>query len=146
MQGNITMNRNKMITGVIAGTVVALLLYMSFHVKSATAATAVAVLKTSGMTCGSCSEKITGALKAVNGVTHTEVDLGGGYVIVGFDAAATTPESLAAQVSKTGYGSTVQEVLTPKQFKEITGRDLGRLAQAGGGCGCCSGGGPAKPQ
>lgn len=138
------MDRNKMITGLIACAVVVLLVYMSFHVKSATAATAVAVLKTSGMTCGSCSEKITGALKMVKGVTHTEVDLGGGYVIVGFDDAATTPESLAAHVSKSGYGSTVQTVLTPAEFKQITGRDLGRLAQAGGGCGCCAG--PAKTQ
>lgn len=141
------MNRNKMITGMIACAVVALLVYMSFHVRTATAATAVAVLKTTGMTCGSCSEKITGSLKTVKGVSHTEVDLGGGYVIVGFDAEATSPESLAEQVSKTGYGSTVQTVLTPDQFKQITGRDIGQMAQAGGGCcgpgGGCSGGAAA---
>ena len=134
------MNRNKMITGIIACAVVALLVYMSFHVKTAAAATAVAVLKTSGMTCGSCSEKITGHLKTVKGVTHTEVDLGGGYVIVGFDAGTTSPESLAEQVSKTGYGSTVQTVLSPEQFRQMTGRDLGQMAQAGGGC-CGPGGG-----
>lgn len=131
---------NKLITGVIACVVVAWLLYLSFHVTIANAATAVAVLKTSGMTCGSCSEKITGALKTMKGVSHTEVDLGGGYVIVGFDAAAVTPENLAEQVSKTGYGSTVQRVLTPEQFKQMTGRDLGPAARAGSGCGCCSGG------
>jgi len=136
------MNRSRMITTMIACSVVVLLAYISFHVRSATAATAVAVLKTSGMTCGSCSEKISDALKNVKGVTHTEVDLGGGYVIIGFDDALTSPESLAQQVSKTGYNSTVQKVLTPAQFREISGRELGRLARADGGCGCCAA--PAK--
>ena len=140
------MNSNKLITAMIACAVVAWLIYLSFHVTTASAASAVAVLKTSGMTCGSCSEKITGALKAVKGVTHTEVDLGGGYVIVGFDADDTTPQHLAERVSKTGYGSTVQQVLTPEQFRQMTGRDIGRMARAGGGCGCCSGGGPAAQQ
>lgn len=138
------MNRNKMITGIIACAVVALLVYMSFHVTTATAATAVAVLKADGMTCGSCSEKITGALKTVKGVSHTEVDLGGGYVIVGYDAAATNPETLATRVSKAGYGSKVQTVLTPEQFRQMTGRDIGQTARTGAGCGCCAG--PAKPQ
>ena len=133
------MNKNNLFTGAIACAVVALLIYMSFHVNTASAATAVAVLKTSGMTCGSCSEKITGALKTVKGVSHTEVDLGNGYVIVGFDTTTTSPDRLAETVSKVGYGSTVNTVLSPEQYRKMTGKDLGQTAQAGGGC-CGSGG------
>jgi len=112
------MNRSRMITTMIACSVVVLLAYISFHVRSATAATAVAVLKTSGMTCGSCSEKISDALKNVKGVTHTEVDLGGGYVIIGFDDALTSPESLAQQVSKNRLQQHGAEGIDPAQFRE----------------------------
>jgi copper chaperone CopZ len=94
------------------------------------------------MTCGSCSSRITRALQALKGVAITEVDVEGGWVVVGYDTKTVKPEALAAQVVSTGFGSNVHLVLAPEQFKQLTGRDIGRKAQPSGGCsGCGSKGG-----
>ncbi len=92
------------------------------------------------MTCGSCSSKISKALESVNGVAVTEVDVEGGWVIVGYDTKSVKPENLAEKVKNTGFGSNVHVVLTPEQFKQITGRDVGQNAASSKGCGGGCGG------
>lgn len=114
-----------------------LLSVLAFRVRSGATADSIAVLKTTGMTCGSCSSKISKALESLKGVAVTEVDLAGGWVIVGYDTKAVKPEALAEKVSAAGFGSNVHEVLTPEQFRQIAGRDIGQKGASSGGCGCC---------
>ena len=129
--------KNRIINVVILVSVVAFLSVLAFHVRIGATADSVAVLKTTGMTCGSCSSKISKELEALKGVAVTEVDVEGGWVVVGYDTKTVKPEALAEKVNAAGFGSNVHQVLTPEQFKQITGRDIGKDASSSGGCGGC---------
>ena len=89
------------------------------------------------MTCGSCSSRITKSLEGLKGVAVTEVDVEGGWVVVGYDTKDVKPEVFVEKIRGTGFGSNVQVVLTPEQFKQITGRDIGKKDLSSGGCGGC---------
>lgn len=128
--------KNRMLTMAIMLSAVVLLSVLAFYVRIGASADSVAVLRTTGMTCGSCSSKISKALETLKGVAITEVDVEGGWVVVGYDTKSVKPEALAAQVHGAGFGSNVHMVLTPEQFKQITGRDIGKKA-ASRGCGGC---------
>lgn len=132
--------KNKVLNSVLVLMAVIFLSVLAFHVRIGATADSVAVLKTSGMTCGSCSGKITRALEELRGVAATEVDIEGGWVIVGYDTKSLKPEKLAEKVKEAGFGSNVHVVLTPEQFKQIAGRGVGEKAGASGGCGgaCCA--------
>lgn len=119
---------------------VSLLVALAFRVSIGATADSVAVLRTTGMTCGSCASKISDALKKVPGVVVTEVDVENGWVIVGYDTKAVQPVKLAERVRETGYYSMVSEVITPERFKQITGRNIGQQAAPSGGCGGCGSG------
>jgi periplasmic mercuric ion binding protein len=116
---------------------VTLLSLLALYVRVGATADSVAVLKTSGMTCGSCSSKITATLQDVKGVAVTEVDIEGGWVVVGYDTKSVKPETLAEKVNGAGFVSGVHRVLTPEQFKQITGRDIGKKTSTA--TGCCGG-------
>ncbi len=116
---------------------VTVLVVLAFRVRVAATADSVAVLRTTGMTCGSCSSKITKALESVRGVAATEVDVERGWVIIGYDTETVKPESLAEEVSEVGFNSKVAEVLTPERFRQLTGRDVGQAAEPSKGCGGC---------
>jgi periplasmic mercuric ion binding protein len=135
------MRFKKTITTVLVISVVILLVVLGFHVRTGATADSIAVLKTSGMTCGSCSSKITKALESVHGVADTEVDVEGGWVIVGYDTKVVKPEKLVEKVKGTGFGSDIHVVLTPEQFRKITGRAFGQKAAASKGCCGGKGGG-----
>ncbi len=131
------MNAKRISVSLLSITVVTLLVVLAFRVRIGATADSVAVLKTTGMTCSSCSSKITKALESLKGVAVTEVDVEGGWVVVSYDTKAVKPESLAAKVNDTGFVSNVHVVLTPEQFKQVTGRDIGKKASTSGGCGGC---------
>lgn len=116
---------------------IAILVVLALRVRIGATADSVAVLKTTGMTCGSCSSKIAKALESLKGVAITEVDVEGGWVVIGYDTKTVKPDALAAQVNSTGFGSNVHMVLTPEQFKQMTGREIGKNASPSGGCGGC---------
>lgn len=126
----------KISTSLLMVAVVTLLLLLAFKVRIAATADSIAVLKTSGMTCSSCSSKISKALEKEKGVAVTEVDVAGGWVMVGYDTKVVQPEKLAQKVSETGFGSNVYTVLTPAEFKRVVGREIGGKA-ASNGCGGC---------
>jgi copper chaperone CopZ len=132
--------KNKIINMAIVVLTVTLLSLLAFYVKVGVTADSVAVLKTAGMTCGSCSGKITEVLQRVKGVAVTEVDVEGGWVLVAYDTKAVNPEVLAAAVNGIGFTSGVHQTLTPEQFRQITGRDVGKKAAASGCCGGKGGG------
>ncbi|HIJ81527.1 MAG TPA: heavy-metal-associated domain-containing protein [Desulfuromonadales bacterium] len=140
------MSTKKIFTLFLVAVLVVLLGVLAFRVRPATTADSVAVLKTTGMTCGSCSSKISAALSSVKGVAVTEVDLEGGWVIVGYNTSVVQPETLAEKLSKTGFGSSVNIVLTPERYRQITGRNIGQKASSQGCCGGKDGGCSSKKQ
>lgn len=140
--------KNRILNVAIFVFAVTLLSVLAFYVRIGATADSIAVLKTKGMTCSSCSSKITTALQNVKGVAVTEVDVEGGWVVVGYDTKIVKPEILAEKVNSIGFVSGVQQILTPEQFRQITGRDIGKKAASAAGCGGCGpkGGCGAKKQ
>lgn len=137
----------KICTTLLVVLAVTLLVVLASWVRVGATADSIAVLKTTGMTCGSCSSKISKALEREKGVAVTEVDVAGGWVIVGYDPKAIGPEALARKVKETGFSSDVFRVLTPEEFTRLAGREIGKEATAKSGCGGCGpkGCGPTKP-
>lgn len=131
--------KNKILNSAIILVAITLLSVLAFYVKDGATADSVAVLQTTGMTCGSCSSKITAALGGLKGVATTEVDVNGGWVIVGYDKSALQPETLAEKVKGAGFESKVHQVLTPDEFRQVTGRNIGQKNSSGAGC--CGGSG-----
>lgn len=134
------MNTKRITTSLLVITAAALLVALAFHVRVRATADSVAVLRTTGMTCGSCAGKITDALKMVPGVAATEVDVENGWVIVGYDTKTVQPDKLAEKIKEAGYYCMVSGVISPERFKQITGRNIGRQTAPSGGCGGCGGG------
>jgi copper chaperone len=64
-----------------------------------------ATFQISGLTCGSCSEKVTTVLKGIDGVLAAAVDYQSGEAVVAFDEAKTTPDALLAAITQTGYAA-----------------------------------------
>lgn len=119
----------------------ALLTLLALRVRAGATVDSVAVLKTTGMTCKSCANRVCAALQGIKGVASTEVDLEGGKVIVGYDTRAVRPETLTASIKKSGFDSTIQEVVTPEQYRQIAGKGVGANgAGRPGGCGGCRAG------
>ena len=122
---------------------VLLLSLLAFYVRVGVTADSVAVLKTRGMTCGSCSGTISKALETLKGVSVTEVDVEGGWVVVGYDTKTVKPAVLAETVTAAGFVCSIDRVLTPAQFEQITSRDIGKKAvsysRCCGGKGGCGG-------
>ena len=56
-----------------------------------------------GMTCGSCSSKVTKHLNGVDGVLASAVDYQTGKVEVAFDSAKVDAKKLEAELVSTGY-------------------------------------------
>ena len=100
-----------------------------------------AVLRTIGMTCGGCSAAIEKALQTKKGVSSVEVDVEGGWVVAGYDSKKVRPEALAEKVGTVGYGSSVYAVVTPEQFRQVTGRGIGQNVASSAGCCGKKGGG-----
>jgi hypothetical protein len=69
------MKFSTLINSTIIAVVAVLLVTLAFRVRMGSSADSIAVLKTTGMTCGSCSNKITKALEEQPGVAATEVDV-----------------------------------------------------------------------
>ena len=135
------MNTKRLSTSLLVIAAIAVLVVLAFRVRIAATADSIAVLQTTGMTCGSCSSKITKALESLKGVAVTEVDVDGGWVVVGYDTKTVKPEVLAEKVSGAGFGSNVHLVLTPEQFRQIAGRNVGQNAAPSKGCCGGKGGG-----
>jgi copper chaperone CopZ len=118
---------------------VAVLAGFAFFVRIGERPDSVVALKTVGMTCKSCSEKITKALQMQKGVASVDVDVEAGRVIATYNSKVTKPESLAGTVTGLGYGSSILQVLSAEQYRAMTGRSLPmRMAMGGGSGGCCN--------
>jgi len=129
--------KGRIINSVLILAAAIFLTVLAIHVRVGATTDSVAMLKTVGMTCDSCSTRISKALQALNGVAVTEVDLANGLVIVGYDGKAVKPDALTEKVRAAGFDSRVQQILTTEQYRKLTGRDLGRKASPSGCCGNC---------
>jgi copper chaperone CopZ len=117
---------------------VALLAFFGLAVKAKAQADAVTVLRTAGMTCGSCAGAIEKALRKEPGIASVEVDVNNGWVVVGYDTKQARPEQIAATVTGSGYGSSVWRVLSVAEYRQLTGKNPAQAGGGGGGCGCCA--------
>jgi len=61
-------------------------------------------LKVTGMTCGSCTSKVTNTLKTMPGVSDVKVSLSAGEATVQYDERLTSPDQLKSAVKGAGYG------------------------------------------
>jgi copper chaperone CopZ len=135
------MNAKIITTSLLIIVTIVILVVLALRVRIGATADSITVLRTTGMTCGSCSSKITKALESLKGVAVSEVDVEGGWVVIGYDTKTVKPQALAEKVSSTGFSSNVHMVLSPEQFKKITGRDIGVKATPSSGCCGGKGGG-----
>ncbi|HEY0843745.1 MAG TPA: heavy-metal-associated domain-containing protein [Noviherbaspirillum sp.] len=79
------------------------------------------LLQVTGMTCGSCANKVTNALKAVAGVLNVTVSLPTKTVSVQFDEQRADLTQLRSAIAEAGYGVEVEK----------------KAGGCGGGGGCC---------
>lgn len=111
---------------------------LAFSVRLEASVNSVAVLRTQGMTCGSCALRIEDALKGAKGVSSVQVNVNDGQVVVGYDSSLVKPEAIAEQVTGSGYGSSIIQVLTPEEYASLTGKNIAEGSRKGGcGKGCC---------
>ena len=61
-------------------------------------------LMVTGMTCGGCISKVSGALNAVSGVDDVQVSLADGDTTVRFNERLTSVDQLKSAVKNAGYG------------------------------------------
>jgi Cu+-exporting ATPase len=80
------------------------------------------------MTCGSCVNRITRAVRKLEGVTRVDVDLRRETATVRREPALVSNASLAAAVAGAGYEAdlTVAVVVPPGSERGILARLLGR--------------------
>ena len=130
------MKSGNVINAILILAVATLLGVLALSVRIRPTADRVAVLKTAGMTCGGCSAAVEKTLQAKAGVASVEVDVAGGWVVVGYDSKQVSPEELATAVSGAGYRSSAERSLTVDRFRAMTGRNPGDGQSRKTGCGC----------
>lgn len=129
------MANRKILNILLIGVIAVVLVAFAFTVRVRASVDSYVVLKTAGMTCGSCSDKISRVLQKEKGVATVKVDVDQGVVVVGYDSKAQRPEVFAERVTGIGYGSRVMGVLSPEQYQKIAG---GAASAQQPGCACCS--------
>jgi periplasmic mercuric ion binding protein len=132
------MSKAKIINYALVLAAITLLVVCALSVRFRPVADSVAILSTTGMTCGGCSADIDTALQGKNGVAAVEVDVERGQVVVGYNSKKIGPDELAATVTTAGYGSRIAQVLNARQFRSMTGRNPGEVRTGRTGCGCGS--------
>jgi copper chaperone CopZ len=80
--------------------------------------TATTVLTIKGMTCGGCVASVKIQLRKTEGVTAYEVSYEKAEAQVTYEPAKTTPEKIAASVSKTGFTASVKPKTDQKASAE----------------------------
>ena len=130
--------KNHIIDTILVLAVIIVLVALAFRVRTTAPMNMIVIMKTSGMTCAHCSDSIVQAMQRVPGIATTEVDVPHGLVAIGFSTEVITPDALVRRVTANGFSSSLLSVVTPQQYKQVTGRDFGRKVISPE---CCSGSG-----
>lgn len=130
------MNRDNLITLilltiVLLGSGTAILLGK----PHASTADTLVLLQAQGMTCSSCSQKITQSLTSQSGVAAVAVDVPAGIVEVQIDSRKTTPVAVAGSVSSLGFTSTIAYV---QPFRKSGPSKPQKSGCGSNGCGNCN--------
>ncbi len=120
------MKKGRLINVMLVVVALGLVSVGAFSLRSEAAADRVTVLKTAGMTCGSCAHRVTQALEHEPGVASVAVDLEGGRVVVGYDSRRTGADAIAACVTRSGYDSSIRQVISAVDYRRLTGIDPAR--------------------
>lgn len=80
---------------------IVLILFIGLNIASAEKAS----ITVKGMTCDDCVNKITTALKNIDGVSAVNVSLEKGMASVAFDAQKTSVEKLETAIAAVGYST-----------------------------------------
>lgn len=75
-------------------------------------------LKITGMSCGGCIARITGALKGVKGIKSVKIDLETGHAVVVCNPKQIKAKTIVASVKKLGYGVTQRALKAKKDAKD----------------------------
>ena len=79
---------------------------------------ALAEFSVQNMTCGSCSQKISGALAGMKGVGNIDVDVDAGRVRVEFDPSRLDPARVTDAINGAGFPSALDHVLSAADYKD----------------------------
>ena len=131
--------KNKIINIALLLMAIAVLTVLALSIRVKIKHDSVVVLRTLGMTCSSCADKITKALEIRKGVASTEVDTDAGRVIVWYDSHAVKPESLAQSLTGAGYGSSILVSMPADKYRAMTGKSGATRTMTGCGGRCCAG-------
>lgn len=139
VQGKISVMKNKIINLSLVLAIIAILVFFACYIRVRVTPDSVVVLRTSGMTCGSCEAKIRKILELQNGVASDEVNVDAGKVTVWYDSHAVQPEILAVKLTEIGFGSSLFIIMPVEKFMTITGKTGGtRTSAKSSWCsGCC---------
>lgn len=74
-------------------------------------------LKITGMTCAGCSNHISTALKAVDGITDHSVEYPGDLATITYDPDKTSPEANIKVIEKIGYKAEILKETSKKKSK-----------------------------
>lgn len=127
--------KNKIINIALVLMAIAVLTVLALSVQLKITPDSVVVLRTLGMTCGSCADKITKALGIWKGVASTEVDTDAGRVIVWYDSHAVKAETLTQSLTGAGYGSSILVSMSADKYRAMTGKTVATRTSAMTGCG-----------
>ena len=73
-------------------------------------------LKITGMTCASCSNHISTALKSVDGIIEHSVEYPGDLATITYNPYKTNPEAIIKVIEKTGYKA---KIIKETQKKKV---------------------------
>ena len=104
------MNRDNLITSLLIAIVILVAGTAIYFGKPLSSPDTLALLKTNGMTCQDCAQKINQALTQRKGIAHLAINVPAGIVEVYFDAHRTSPTDLATTVTNLGFATTVAYV------------------------------------
>ena len=117
--------------------VLAALSALAFFVRVEATADTVVVLNVTGMTCGSCVDKIKKALQAEQGVASVQVDMDSGRTVVGYAADKIKPGTIAAKVEGLGFTCRIVEASSLAKFK-AGHKNMAAKLEKTSGCSCCN--------
>lgn len=129
------MHKN-LINGILVGAVALVLVVFAGLVRVTARGDTVAVLQGTAPSLGASAARVIKALKGTRGVLLTETDPLRGRIFACYDATQATAQEIAAAAGAAGFIGTLQGVLSPGEFRALSGHDLKPRVTCCGLSGC----------